>query len=79
METEKKLNFFQRIFVAIFKLEDYGIFLFEKLSNAIKYFLLLILLMTIVLGIVNGYKSYLMITKAYDYIYNELPDFKFEN
>ena len=61
METEKKLNFFQRIFVAIFKLEDYGIFLFEKLSNAIKYFLLLILLMTIVLGIVNGYKSYLMI------------------
>ncbi len=79
METEKKLSFFQRIFIAIFRLEDYGTFLFEKLTEAIKYFLLLILLMTIILGVVNGYKSYQMISKAYNYIYNELPDFKYEN
>ena len=79
METEKKLNFFQRIFVAVFRLEEYGIFLLENISEAIKYFFLLIFILTVILGMVNAYTTSKMITKAYDYVYNELPDFKMEN
>jgi len=39
----KKIGFFDRLKVAIFKLEDYGMFLGERISTAFKYFFILVL------------------------------------
>ena len=33
----KKMNFFERFKIAILKLEDYGMFLGERISTALKY------------------------------------------
>ena len=39
----KKIGFLDRIKIAIFKLEDYGMFLGERCSKAFKFFFLLII------------------------------------
>ena len=75
----KKIGFFERIKLAIFKLEDYGMFLGERLSVAVKYFFLLILLVSIVTSIATTYTCSKMIKKFEVYAQNELPDFTFEN
>lgn len=84
--SEKKIGFFKRIKIAVFKLEEYGIFLGEKVSKSIKYFLLLILLITIMMVIAGTYNFKKMISTGINYITNEMPDFsysegniKFEN
>ena len=38
----KKITFFDRLKVAIFKLEEYGMFLGERPATAFKYFFILI-------------------------------------
>lgn len=79
METSKKLSFFGRIKTAIFKLENYGTFIGEKLSVSVKYFFLLILVISIAISILDTYNFGKMINKAYNYIKNEMPDFSYEN
>ena len=75
----KKIGFFERIKLAIFKLEDYGMFLGERLSVAIKYFFLLVLLVSVFTSIATTYNCSKMINKFESYAKNELPDFTFEN
>jgi hypothetical protein len=79
VEENTKLNFFNRIKIAIFKLEDYGMFLGERLSVAIKYFFILILILSIVISVIDSYDFSKMIGKVYNYIENELPDFVYED
>lgn len=78
-ESQKKIGFFKRIKIAIFKLEDYGMFLGERTSVAFKFFLLLILFISLIISIVSSYNFYKMTNKAYTYLENELPNFKYEN
>lgn len=75
--SEKKIGFFKRIKIAVFKLEEYGIFLGEKVSKSIKYFLLLILLITIMMVIAGTYNFKKMINTGINYITNEMPDFSY--
>lgn len=49
------LNFFSRVKLAVTKLEDYNVFINEKLSIGLKYFLLIILILSIVLSIIQTY------------------------
>ena len=80
METEtKRLGFFQRMKIAIFKLEDYGTFLGEKPSKAFKYFFILVLISAILISGFLTYTLYKPMAKGIHYIENELPDFKLEN
>ena len=78
-ESQKKIGFFKRIKIAIFKLEDYGMFLGERTSVALNFFLILILLISLIISIVSSYNFYKMSNTAYSYIQNELPNFKYEN
>ena len=75
----KKVGFFTRLKVAIFKLEDYGIFLGERISVALKYFFILILLVSIIISMATTYQVFKMTNKLTNYIQNELPDFTYEN
>ena len=77
METNKKLSFFERINISVFKLENYGIFIGEKFSKSIKYFLLLILMIAIIVSLLDVYDFCKIINKTFDYIKNELPDFSY--
>ena len=77
-ETNKKISFLKRIKIAIFKLEHYGFFLGEKFSVAIKYFLLLLLILSVVMSFVDTYSLNKMAKKAYQYVKNELPEFSYQ-
>ena len=71
----KKLGFFKRIQVSIFKVENYGEFVLEKTKVAIQYFFKLILLVAIVTAIISTYQVHTMVTKGINYLKNEMPDF----
>lgn len=75
---QEKIGFFKRLKIAIFKLEDYGMFLGEKTSVAFKFFVLLILLISLIISGVSSYNFYKMSKTGYSFIENELPDFKYE-
>ena len=75
----KKITFFSRNKRSIFNVESYGEFLLEKTSVAIKYFLLLVLIISLVLAAVSTYHFGKIVEKGYSYIKNELPDFTYEN
>lgn len=75
----RKLGFFKRIQVSIFKVENYGEFVLEKTRVAVKYFFLLMLLVSIVTSIFSTYHMNTIFTKGFSYIKNEMPDFTLEN
>ena len=75
--SQEKIGFFKRIKIAVFKLEEYGVFLGEKLSKSFKYFFLLVLLLTIVMVAAGAYDFYNMLNTGVSYIRNELPEFSY--
>ena len=75
---EAKISFIKRLKIAIFKLEDYGLFLVEKLTKSFKYMILLILLSSVIMTAFLSFYRYKMISKAFSYVENELPDFTFK-
>ena len=76
MENQnKKIGFFSRVKIAVTQLENYGIFLEEKSSIAIKYFFLIVLCLAFVMALVETYTVMQMVSKGYEYMKNELPDF----
>lgn len=79
MEGDTKIGFFTRLKIAIFKLEDYGTFLGERVSVALKYFFTLILLVSIIISIATTYQISKMTNKLSKYIRDELPDFTYED
>ena len=75
----RKINFFNRLKIAIFRIERYGEFLFEKWQVAFIFFLILVMLSAIVSSIFSVQNFSKMFPKGIDYIKSELPDFTFEN
>lgn len=79
MEDKIKLNLFKRLKIALIDLEDYMLFLPEKLSKTIGF----VLIMSIILGclltgseMINIYSKYGTIG---NYISKSLPDFSYSN
>ena len=75
----RKINFFNRLKIAIFRIERYGEFLFEKWQVAFIFFLILVMFSAIVSSIFSVQNFSKMFPKGIDYIKSELPDFTFEN
>lgn len=75
--SHEKIGFFKRIKIAIFKLEEYGTFLGERVGKSLKYFFLLILLITVATVAASAYDFNKMINTALNYITNEMPDFEY--
>lgn len=78
-DKSKRMGFFTRIKRSIFNVEKYGEFLLEKTKVSIKYMLLLILILTIILSGVATYDFTKIVSRAYDYAKNELPNFTYSN
>lgn len=74
----KEIGFWDRLKVSIFKLENYGMFLGERPATAFKYFLILVLLVSVIMTVVTTYDFFKMINKTKNYIQNELPEFVYE-
>ena len=74
----KKIGFFKRVWIAIFKLEDYGTFLDESFKKAVKYLFCLVLFISLIAALFNGYKSYDGTQRLINYIIEDLPDFSFK-
>jgi len=79
MENNTKISFLKRVKNAIFGLENYGIFVTESFLTALKYFFLLILFVTLVATLAQTYYFNKLVSKGYEYLANELPDFVFED
>lgn len=80
MENEnKKVGFFSRVKIAVTKLENYGMFLEEKTSVAVKYFFLIVLILTVVMAGVQTFSIMKMVNKGYQYIKDEMPDFSYKD
>ena len=77
--SQEKIGFFKRMKIAVFKLEEYGVFLGERLSKSFKYFFLLILLLTVVVVISESYSFYNMLNTGISYVKNELPEFSYSD
>lgn len=75
----KKVGFFSRVKIAVAKLENYSLFLEEKMSVAVKYFFLIVLILSLVIAALQTYNIMQMVNKGYEYMKNELPDFSYEN
>ena len=75
INPQKKLGFFKRIQISIFKVENYGEFVLEKTGIAVKYFLKLMLLVAIVAALATTIKTHTIVTKGFNYLKNEMPDF----
>ena len=52
-EKEQKMNFFKRFYMSIFKLEEFPKLFTEKVSKAIGYFAVLILITVLILNFFN--------------------------
>lgn len=79
MEKEnKKIGFFSRVKIAVAKLENYSLFVEEKTTVAVKYFFLIVLILSLVIAAVQTFDMVKMIQKGYQYVQNEMPDFSYE-
>lgn len=79
MEKKNKMSFFKRLKTAIFNLDEYGIFIEEKFSVAVKYMFLILLFISLIISFVTTYQFSKQIKKGINYIENEFPDFRFED
>lgn len=78
LKNNKKISFFKRLKVAIFNLDEYGIFIEEKVSVAIKYMFIIVVFTSIVLSALITAEYSKEIEKGLNYFQNEFPDFHFE-
>lgn len=76
---DRKTPFFKRLKLAVFNLDSYQNFALEKTGVALKYFVKLILLFCVIIGIAMTYRFVNMANQGIDTFRNEMPDFSFEN
>ena len=79
MEETKKIGFFKRVKMSIFDLEKYTIFLNEKLSIALKYFLKLLLILVAIFSITTTVQFVQRIDVLFNYVKNEFPNFEYKD
>ena len=77
--NKNKLNFFSRVKLAIVNLEDYNLFINEKLFIGIKYFFLIVLIFANILTILETYDFSRKMSKGYKYVKSEMPNFQYSN
>lgn len=75
----KKIGFFSRIKIAVANLENYSLFVEEKPSIAVKYFFLIVLVLTLAICGIQTFDVMQKIQKGYHYVKNEMADFSYEN
>lgn len=75
--SQNRIGFFKRIKIAVFKLEEYGVFLGERVTKSFKYFFLLILLITLAISAASTYDFNKMLNTGMNYVTNEMPDFEY--
>ena len=78
LKEGKKINFFQRLKIAIFNLDEYGIFIEEKVKVAIKYMFIIVVFASMILSIIMTMEYSKELSKGLEYFQNEFPNFKFE-
>lgn len=78
LKEGKKINFFRRLKIAIFNLDEYGIFIEEKVNVAIKYMFIIIVFASIILSVFMTTEYSKELEKGFNYFQNEFPNFKFE-
>lgn len=78
MEEEKK-NFFVNFWTSITDFEKYEEFAAEKTSKAIKYLILLTLILAIVVGGMYTYKCYSLVKTVENYINENVEEIRLEN
>ena len=78
MEKQKKIGFFKKIYMSVFKLEDYSQILEEKKSNAFKYFCLLCVIVTLIFSVFSTIDFGHKFDKAYSF-FKTIPEFEYNN
>lgn len=76
---EEKMSFWTRVKTAVFKLEDYEKFAFDKTTSSVKYFFLIVLLLSLVLTVISTDNISKMLNKGIKYVKNELPEFSYSD
>ena len=74
---KKSLNFFERIYYAIFKLDKYNVFLEEKVRVSVKYLLLLLLIVSVVIILFGLIGTNRMINKVKEFVSNDFTEFTY--
>lgn len=78
MEENKKIPFFKRILYSIKDFEKYQIFAFEKLTQALKYFLKFVIIYAIIVLISLAPSVIKELNSGIEYFKNEIPEFEFK-
>ena len=78
-EKKKKMGFFTKLKTSITKLEEYDRFLGQKVSEALGYFTILILIISAIVSLVYTYEYSKQLEKGINYIRNELPEFSYND
>ena len=74
---KQKIDFFSRVKLAVTKIEDYNLLIFEKISVGIKYFFLIVLMFTLIMSLIETFDFYKRFNKVSEFIENELPEFQY--
>lgn len=78
LKDGEKISFFKRLKIAIFNLDEYGIFIEEKVRVAIKYIFIIVIFTSIVLSAFITAEYSKELDKGFNYFKNEFPSFRFE-
>lgn len=76
MKTDRKLNFFRKVKISIFNLEKYGQLITEKLTQSIKYMIILAIICGVCISIIDTFNIMKMVDKANNYVVNQMPNFE---
>lgn len=79
METGEKIGFFERLKIAIFKFEDYARLAAQKISKAIVYMLILMIVFALCVSAATTYKFSQSLNNLANYISNEIETLQFKD
>ena len=77
LADKKALNFFERIYYAIFKLDKYNEFVDEKVKTGIKYLLILLFLVSVIIITLGIFNTTKMLNRIADFVKTDFPDFTY--
>lgn len=79
METGEKIGFFERLKIAIFKIEDYAKLAAQKISKAVIYMLIIMIIFALCVSAATTYKFSQAIDNVANYISNEIETLQFKD
>lgn len=78
-EKSKKINFFKKIYIALFKISKYNEIQKEGIKSALKYTVRVLLILGVIYSGVLTYKMTANANKLKSYLNENLPKLKYEN